>query len=576
MPNFFTDNNDLVHHFQNLNLKKIVSLKEHDFSDSKNRDDAPRDYTEAMDNYSIALDILGNICGSDIAPRRLSIDAEGTTLKEGKVSYAHGTNLSKDQLSEAGFMGTMYPREYGGLNFPATIYMMMIEMVSQADASLMTLFGYQDVGELIARFGSHEQCQEFLPKLASGDHIGAIVLSEPGAGSDLQSIKLKADLDDNGNWHLNGIKHFISNGSGDVLMVLARSEPGERNPFGLSLFVCPGSEAVVVNRVEEKMGLHGSPTCELSFKNAPAQLVGSRRIGLTKYILESLNQARFSVAAQSIGIAEAAYQEAISYSKIRSQFGSLICEFPAVANLLFEIRVKIESSRALLYEGVQWLDLKTQLEELISELKLQKMDVTAQKKELQDATNKVNLLSPMVKYIATEAANQACYDAQQVFGGMGYMKETGIEQLVRDVRITSIYEGTSQVQIAASLKLVMSDILQPYFCEMKQSLNADSIQSMVNTIDEIREIFLACLEYLKEKDDSQYNSASAKNLVDIYGTILAGYLLLSRVEKNEQKRIVASRYINNAKALAHANSVLILSGQYDDLKQSELLTNPAN
>jgi len=566
MPNFFTDNPDLSQHFKCLDIEYIVELKENYYIASKDDDAAPRNYEEAFDSYRIALDLLGEICANDIAPRRQEIDAVGTRFIDGKVSYASGTESSRQQLSELGFMGTIYPREYGGLNFPATIYMMMIEMVSRADPSLMTLFGYQDVGELIARFGSEEQRQDFLPKLATGEHIGAIVLSEPGAGSDLQGIKLRAELDDEGNWHLNGIKHFISNGCGDVLMVLARSEPGDRNPFGLSLFACRGGKAVRVNRVEEKMGLHGSPTCELSFNQAPAQLVGSRRVGFTKYVLESLNQARFSVAAQAIGIAEAAYQLANDYAKIRSQFGKLIGSFPAVANLLFEARVKLESSRALVFEGAQWLDYKTQLEEQIAELKQKKQNFKQPHQALQKAALMVNLLSPMVKYIATEAASQACHDAQQVFGGLGYMRETGIEQLVRDIRITTIYEGTSQVQVAASLRLVMSDVLNEYFDEKHKSLVGDADAPLKVEIERIRCIFADSLIHLKDKNDAKYNSACAQHLVDMYGSILASYLLLGRVNFDDN-HLVAARYVKIALANAKANNLIIKSNQYDDLQQ---------
>ncbi len=561
MPNFFTHNPDLLRHFERLDLEQIVALKEGNYEHAESRDDAPRNYREAMDMYRSALELLGQICADEIAPLRQQIDLEGSGIVDGRVSYASGTVKARRLLSESGFMGTMLPREYGGLHFPASIYMFMNEIVSRADPSLMTMFGYQDVGELIARFGSRDLAERFLPGLASGEYIGAIVLTEPGAGSDLQAIRVRAEQDDAGNWTLNGIKHFISNGCGDVLMVLAKSEPGKSNIFGLSLFACPASEAVAVNRVEEKMGLHGSPTCELEFKDAPAFLVGSRRFGFSRYILESLNQARFAVAAQGIGIAEAAFQEALAYAGKRKQFGKLIGEIPAVDNLLLDIQSDIESSRALLYEGAYWLDIKVSLDEHIAHLKESGTDSSEFRQLSGQATRRLNLLSPMVKYLATEAANRACYNAQQVFGGMGYIRETGIEQLVRDVRITTIYEGTSQVQVAASLKSVMADVLGDDFEHKRESLAATDAP-LLERIVNIRGEFERARDYLESKNDQAYTEAAARNLVDIYGSILACYLLLARGNNDARQNLIARRYIISAEAAARAKSMEITEDRF--------------
>ncbi len=550
MLNFFSHNPDLVQTFEDLDLEGIVALRERQFSAALQHEAAPRSFAEASSDYRAALELLGRICADDIAPLRPQIDAEGTRFADGRVEYASGTVTARRLLSEAGFMGTMLPREFGGLHFPASIYFCMIEIVSRADPSLMTLFGYQDVGELIARFGNDELAARFLPGLASGESIGAIVLSEPGAGSDLQAIRVRAEQSDSGQWRLNGVKHFISNGCGDVLLVLAKSEPGQSNLFALSLFVCPASEAVRIKRVEEKMGLHGSPTCELEFVDAPAYLLGSRRFGFTRYILESLNQARFSVAAQAIGIAEAAAEAAREYAATRHQFGKPICQFPAVDNLLLDIQTDIRSSRALLYEGAYWLDLKVALDEHIAELKTEGTDVDAPRQQLAIASRRLNLLSPMVKYIATEAANRACYNAQQVFGGMGYMRETGIEQLVRDVRVTTIYEGTSQVQVGASLKAVLGDIMADRFDELDAALAA-AASPLVERIRNLRLSYRQCRDFLIARKDNRYNEAAARNLVDIYASILAAYLLARRRGDPEHERI-ARRYVISAEAAALA------------------------
>ena len=397
MTNFFSDNPDLVFHFSNLELRDIVDLIECDYEKNPAQAESlsgPDNYEEAMEIYRDSVELLGDISANYVAPRSLSIDADGSELKDGRVCYSKGSDECRRKLAESGFMGVMLPREYGGSAFPATIYMMMIEILSRADASMMTLFGYQDVGDLIARFGTKEQGRKYLPGLASGDSIGAIVLSEPGAGSDLQSIKVKASEVEPGSWVLNGVKHFISNGGGDVLMVLARSEEKMANILGLSLFVCPKSDAVKVAKVEEKMGLHGSPTCEVIFDNAPVEMIGRRKFGLARYILESLNQARFSVAAQALGIAEGAWRQASEYADQRVQFGQTIGRFPAVRDLLDGMQLELLSSRAMLYESIQWLDLKVRLEEALEHGRIPAESRDEASARLREATRYVNLLSP--------------------------------------------------------------------------------------------------------------------------------------------------------------------------------------
>lgn len=566
-----------------MRLKPIVDLMENHYQVDNGHPEVHGNFEEAMDYYRLSLELLGKICARDIAPRRMSVDQQGANLVGDKVVYADGTIASRKDLSDAGFMGAILPRKYGGAHVPSSIYMMMIEMVSRADPSLMTLFGYQDVGELIARFGSEKQGEKFLPKLASGDYIGAIVLTEPGAGSDLQSIRLAANQDENGQWRLNGTKHFISNGCGEVLMVLARSEAGTDNIFGLSLFVCPGGDSVKVNRVEEKMGLHGSPTCELLFEDSPVELIGKRRMGLTKYILESLSQARFSVAAQSLGIAQGAYQAALDYARQRKQFGKLIIDIPAVADMLIEMQVSLESSRALLYYGVYWQDLKVQLENYITAHKDDDPEIKSKQKRLRRVQAKVNLLSPMVKYAVTESSSKVTHQAQQVFGGMGYIKETGIEQFVRDIRITTIYEGTSQVQVAASIKAVLADVLTEYFDERQVRKTAisrtENFDFLHNKLLQVREIFKGCAKLLNDKSDRQYTSACAQLLVDCYSSMLAGYLLLDQLELNCEKGIdtrklaIANRVIVKCLASSKAMQSLVESNLYADLNKKEQLLN---
>lgn len=550
MSNFYTNNKDLEFIFENMDLEFIVELMENYFQESEevNHFDS---YSEALEYYKASLELLGKICGEQIAPRRSLIDQEGSKLIDGEVKYAEASNLARELLSNAGYMGAILPRKYGGAHLPASIYMMMIEIVSRADASLMTMFGYQDVGELISRFGTNSQCKKYLPKLASGEHIGAIVLSEPGAGSDLQSIKLKACQTSNGKWLLNGTKHFISNGCGDVLMVLARSEPDVDNIFGLSAFICPKSDNVSVVRVEEKMGLHGSPTCELFFCDAPAELLGKRKFGLTKYILESLTQARFSVAAQSLGIAQEAYSMAKQYSFERKQFGKLINEFPAVSELLIDMQASLESCRALLYFGAKWLDRKTQLEGFLTNKNDGVINKKEQRQLFREAQQKTNLLSPLIKYYVTEAANWICNNAQQIFGGMGYMKETGIEQLVRDVRITTIYEGTTQVQVSASLKLVMANVLETDLSSLISSLKTSKNISSenINAVTSFKNRFEEVIKVIKMEFDEYNQGKNARIITDAYVKILASLLMLEQCDlANDRdvkyrKKLIASRII---------------------------------
>ena len=566
MANYFSDNRDLLLHFSSADLGVVVELLESGYdagSGGVDEPPGPENYAEAMDVYRESLDVLGDICANFIAPRSAAIDAAGSELLDGKVTYARETEEARKKLAESGFMGVMLPRKYGGANFPATIYMMMIEMVSRADASLMTLFGYQDVGELIARFGSEQQAAEFLPGLASGEHIGCIVLSEPDAGSDLQAIKLKATEEKSGVWVLNGVKHFISNGCGDVLMVLARSEPKISNIFGLSLFVCPGSDAVKVAKVEEKMGLHGSPTCELVFEDAPAQLIGKRRFGLAKYILGSLDQARFSVAAQALGIAESAYSQAREYSERRVQFGEKIGEFPAVQGLLADMELSLASSRAMLYEGATWLDLKVQLEEALEHGRIDEASRAEARTRLRQATQFVSLLSPLVKYAVTEAANVVCYNAQQVFGGLGYIRETGIEQLVRDVRITTIYEGTSQIQIAASLKSVIGDVLRDQFDEWQSAGYPDHLDDIVTQIGATRARFDEYLEVLKGFENDRIKDAAARDLADIYSQIFASYLLLRLAADEAGQEHSARQFAILSYVSADSKLTALRKGKYD-------------
>lgn len=567
MANFYLDNPDLKFHFDRLKIKEAVEILEHGFTLAEKYEDAPRDYEEAVSYYESALELLGEICGDRIAPRAMSVDEEGTRFENGKVEYASGTVENVKDLGDAGFMGVIIPRQFGGINCPATMYMFMIEMLSRADGSLMTLFGYQDVGEAIAKYGTEEQGNDFLLKYSKGEEIGAMVLTEPGAGSDLQSIKVKGWQDDDGQWYLNGTKHFISNGNGGVLLVLARSEPGTKDMFGLSLFAVHGGPKVEINSVEHKMGLHGSPTCELFFNDAPAQLIGKRRFGLI-YVLNILNHARFSVAAQALGIAEGAYRAALEYAKIREQFGQIIYDMPPVANMLMDMRTTLEVGRSMIYAGSYWLDTRNTLEEHIEELKAEGKPFKDEKVRFDKASRILNLLSPLTKYIVTEDAVRVCYDAQQLHGGMGYMREMDVERMVRDVRITTIYEGTTQVQVVSCSKSVLADALKELIDEMEAMTYPDDVSDLHDDLKSMRASFYEALEVVKGMEDNQ-KGASMKALVDTYAYVWAGYLVLGETIENERKKKIARRYIKTRLAITEANMKLIHASAFADLESRD-------
>lgn len=570
MPNFFRDNPDLVARFEELDLAEVVEVLEHGYRSVEEFPDAPADYAEAVDAYRTALDLVGEIAGDFIAPRSAAIDAEGAHLVDGEVVYATGTTEARQRLAEAGFMGVIIPRRYGGLNFPATVYIMMIEMVSRADASMMTLFGYQDVGEAIATFGSDEVARRFLPDYAAGRHIGAMVLTEPGAGSDLQSVRLRAFQDADGTWRLRGVKHFISNGNGDLLLVLARSEPGTSGMMGLSLFAVHADDSVIVNRVEEKMGLHGSPTCELFFDDTPATLVGKRRFGLVQ-VLHVLNHARFSVAAQGLGIAEAAYREALAWARERRQFGTAIYDLAPVADMLMDMEVTLQASRALVYCGSQWLDRRNKLEEKLAAAKGSQADVGDAKTRFRQAARIVDFLSPAVKYWVTEAAVSVCYDAQQLHGGMGYMREMPVERMVRDVRITTIYEGTTQVQVGASLPGALDDVLAPVLPTVP---DRPELAEAAARLADLRRLYESSRELLEKSDDERFRAASARDLVDLYVELYAGHLLAAQAASDDAKIPVVDRFVTRALAAAEGRAAAIRLGRGSDVDRRDLICGP--
>ncbi|HPO54720.1 MAG: acyl-CoA dehydrogenase [Ignavibacteriales bacterium] len=573
MPNYFLDNKDILFHFNNLDLKEIVRMAEDNYEESKKYNYAPVNYEDAMESYRKVLEMVGDIAGNFISERATDVDLEEAQFRDGKVHYAKGTQENLKQLSLADLSGMIIPRKYGGLNIPFTIYMVAVEMISRADASLMNIFGLQDIGDTIKKFGNEEQREKYLPGFCTGEYTGAMALTEPDAGSDLQAVKLQAYQNEKGQWFLRGVKRFITNGNGEVLLVLARSEPGTKDGRGLSMFVCRNDKTVKVRRIEHKLGIHGSPTCELQFSDTPAELVGSRKFGLIKYVLDLMFRARMGVSAQALGISQAAYEEAYKYAREREQFGKPIFNIPVVTNMLLDMRVMLESNRSLFYATAKSVDIKEKLEEEIERLKNAGQPVSELNARLKQATKIANFLTPLTKYITSECANKMTYDSLQIHGGTGYMREFKVERLARDARITNIYEGTSQLQIVASSGGVINDILSDYFDEKENREYKGGLVRLLNFVKEIRTIFKDCLKYVIEKKDPTFQDIASKDLVELYGYIYVGFLLLEEAGIEPRKVFIANRYIITSLANARKNAESIKSELFSDIMHQEEILN---
>lgn len=565
MANFFTDNKDILFHFNRLKLQDIVKILENDYKEREIYKYAPENYNDAVENFYKVLEIVGDLSANFIAPRAAEVDIEGAHFINGKVEYAKGTKENLEVLSKADLMGMTIPRKYGGLNLPHTIYLMAIEMISRADASLMNIYGLQDIAVTINKFGSEAQKEEFIPKFTTGEYTGAMALTEPDAGSDLQAVKCMAYQDEHGQWRLRGVKRFITNGNADVLLVLARSEQGTKDGRGLSMFVCYGDDTVKIRRIEHKLGINGSPTCELQFNDTPCQLVGQRKFGLIKYVMDLMNSARIGVAAQALGISQAAYEEALQYAKEREQFGKPIIALPVISNMLIDMRVTLETNRSLFYSAVQAVDKKEALEILIERLKEQGKSFADENAQLKQATKVAALLTPVTKYFLTEDANKITYDALQIHGGTGYMKEFRVERLVRDARITNIYEGTSQLQIVAAIGGVINDVLSDFFAEHAEKNYPGNLTQLAEYVKEIRNIYHEAKNYIVDKKDNNFYDSAAKYLVEIYTFAYVGYLVLDEAVEEQRKVFIANRYIKRSLAKAKEYLEMIKNDTFVDI-----------
>ena len=540
MANFLNDNEDILFHLEHLDIDRIIKLKEENFSEAGKFPHAPKDVEDAMESYRLVLSIVGDIAGEYMAPNASAVDASSPTLANNKVTLHPATKKALDMFAQADMMGFVVPRQYGGLNMPNTILSIAAEICARADGSFLNFGLQQDNAGTINKFASEDQKQRYLPKLCSGEWDSSMVLTEPDAGSDLQSVNLKATQDSEGNWYLNGVKRFITNGCGTIGLVLARSEEKGKGARGLSFFLYKRDDKMIIRRLEHKLGIHGSPTCELQFNNAPAELMGERQRGLTKYTLWLMNNARLGVAAQGVGIAEAAYREADLYAAKRIQFGAPIRELPPVFEMLTEMKIAVEAGRTPLYETARFVDLKEGLEEYSEKHPEEKGEIIDEKKKY---AKLAGFFTPVVKAYATEMANKVANDAIQIHGGTGYMREFNVERHYRDARITNIYEGTTQLQVVAAIGPVTSGIAQAILDEY-DSMKYTHSPELLEKVQEARKAFDECLEYAKtNKAHEQFLSYHARRLVEIATDLVISYLFLRDGKRCERKQKVAAIFI---------------------------------
>ena len=545
MANYYTDTPSYKHYLRHPLMRRIVELKERNFRDSDMFDYAPVDFEDAMDSYEKVLDIVGEICDEIIAPNAEEVDHEGPTVENGRVVYAKGTQVNLDAVRKAGLMGIAMPRRFGGLNFPVVPYIMTAEMVSRADAGFQNLWGLQDCAETLYEFGAEDQHKRYITRVCSGETM-SMDLTEPDAGSDLQAVMLKASYDEaEGYWRLNGVKRFITNGDSDIHLVLARSEEGTKDGRGLSMFIYDKRNGGLhVRRIENKLGIKGAPTCELVFRNAKAELCGERRLGLIKYVMALMNGARLGITSQAVGISEAACRESYTYACERKQFGKAIINFPAVYEMVALMRAKTDASRAMLYETARFVDIYKSLIDIARERKL----TPEERQEQKHYAKLADAYTPMGKAICSEFSNQNAYDAIQIHGGSGFMKDYPCERLYRDARITNIYEGTTQMQVVAAIRYVTTGA---YLNQLRVYEAIDyqpALEGLKLKLTAMTNIYEKLVATVTETKDSEYHDFMARRLVETAAHCIMGYLLLQDTNIDASFRKSAEVYIKYGEA----------------------------
>ena len=563
MANYYTDHPEIEFHLNHPLMKRVVDLKERNYAEKDQFEDAPVNYEDAIENYKRLLDITGDVAANIIEPNSEDVDLEGPHLENGRMIYASKTFENLDATRKAGLWGLSMPRRYGGLNLPNAIFSMASEIIAAADAGFQNIWSLQSCIDTLYEFGSEEQRQKYIPRICAGETM-SMDLTEPDAGSDLQRVMLKATQDEDGTWRLNGVKRFITNGDSDIHLVLARSEEGTKDGRGLSMFIYDKRDGgVTVRHIEHKLGIHGSPTCELVYKNAKAELCGNTRLGLIKYVMALMNGARLGIAAQSVGVEQEAYNEGLAYAKERAQFGEKIINFPAVYDMLSRMKAKLDAGRSLLYCCARYVDIYKALEDIARDSKL----TPEERQEMKKYTRLADAFTPLAKGMNSEYANQNAYDAISIHGGSGFIMEYKCQRLFRDARIFSIYEGTTQLQVVAAIRYITNGTYLSIVKEMLESEVSDDLKALKERVAKLVELYEAAINKVKEANDQAVHDFLARRLYNMTGDIVMSLLILDDATKApELFAKSANVYVRMAEEEVLGHSSYIQNFKAEDLE----------
>lgn len=563
MANYYSDHPEIEFHLNHPLMKRVVDLKERNYAEKDQFEDAPVNYEDAIENYKRLLDITGDVAANIIEPNSEDVDLEGPHLENGRMIYASKTFENLDATRKAGLWGLSMPRRYGGLNLPNAIFSMASEIIAAADAGFQNIWSLQSCIDTLYEFGSEEQRQKYIPRICAGETM-SMDLTEPDAGSDLQRVMLKATQDEDGTWRLNGVKRFITNGDSDIHLVLARSEEGTKDGRGLSMFIYDKRDGgVTVRHIEHKLGIHGSPTCELVYKNAKAELCGNTRLGLIKYVMALMNGARLGIAAQSVGVEQEAYNEGLAYAKERAQFGEKIINFPAVYDMLSRMKAKLDAGRSLLYCCARYVDIYKALEDIARDTKL----TPEERQEMKKYTRLADAFTPLAKGMNSEYANQNAYDAISIHGGSGFIMEYKCQRLFRDARIFSIYEGTTQLQVVAAIRYITNGTYLSIIKEMLESEVSDDLKPLKERVAKLVELYEAAINKVKEANDQAVHDFLARRLYNMTGDIVMSLLILDDATKApEMFQKSANVYVRMAEEEVLGHSAYIQNFKAEDLE----------
>ena len=563
MANYYTDHPEIEFHLNHPLMKRVVDLKERNYVEKDQFEDAPVNYEDAIENYKRLLDITGDVAANIIEPNSEDVDLEGPHLENGRMIYASKTFENLDATRKAGLWGLSMPRRYGGLNLPNAIFSMASEIIAAADAGFQNIWSLQSCIDTLYEFGSEEQRQKYIPRICAGETM-SMDLTEPDAGSDLQRVMLKATQDEDGTWRLNGVKRFITNGDSDIHLVLARSEEGTKDGRGLSMFIYDKRDGgVTVRHIEHKLGIHGSPTCELVYKNAKAELCGNTRLGLIKYVMALMNGARLGIAAQSVGVEQEAYNEGLAYAKERAQFGEKIINFPAVYDMLSRMKAKLDAGRSLLYCCARYVDIYKALEDIARDTKL----TPEERQEMKKYTRLADAFTPLAKGMNSEYANQNAYDAISIHGGSGFIMEYKCQRLFRDARIFSIYEGTTQLQVVAAIRYITNGTYLRIIKEMLENEVSDDLKALKERVAKLVDLYEAAINKVKEANDQAVHDFLARRLYNMTGDIVMSLLILDDATKApEMFQKSANVYVRMAEEEVLGHSAYIQNFKAEDLE----------